>query len=62
MVSVRPDAPSEDILRALTEQAKALWGQERTAAISDSLAQTAQQLEDVSRTLPDREVEPAFYQ
>lgn len=62
MASVRPDASSEEILRSLTEQAQALWGQERAVVIARSIEQTAQQLEDVSRTLPKREVEPGFYQ
>ena len=62
MTSVRPDAPRKDILRALTEQAKALWGLDRAQVITASLEQTAQQLEELSRSLPDREVEPGFYQ
>ena len=62
MTSVRPDAPQEDILSALVEQAKVLWGEERAAALTASLEQTAQQLVDVSRTLPGSEVEPGFYQ
>ena len=62
MVSVPPDSPYEDILRALTEQAVALWGEERAAAIATTLEQTAQQLRDVSQVLPHYEVEPGFYQ
>jgi hypothetical protein len=62
MVSLRPDAPIEEILRELTEQAKALWGEERAWAISASVEATARQLWDVSRNLPHRDVEPGFYQ
>ena len=62
MVSVSPDSPYEDILRALTEQAVALWGEERAGAIANTLEQTAQQLRDVSQVLPHYEVEPGFYQ
>ena len=62
MTSVRADAPQEDILRVLTEQAQALWGPERTEVIATILAQTARQLVDVSGNLPDKELEPGFYQ
>jgi hypothetical protein len=62
MVSLRPDAPLEEILRELTEQAKALWGEERARAISASVEATAHRLWAVSRNLPDRDVEPGFYQ
>ncbi len=62
MVSLRPDAPLEEVLRELTEQAKALWGEERTRAVSTSVEATARRLWEVSRTLPHREVEPGFYQ
>ena len=62
MVSVPSDSPYEDILRALTEQAVALWGDERAAAIAITLVETAQQLRDVSQVLPHYEVEPGFYQ
>ena len=62
MPGMRPDASQEDILRELTEEARALWGQERAEALGTSMEQTAGQLEDVSGTLPHREVEPGFYQ
>jgi len=62
MVSMRPGAPLEEILRELTEQAVALWGEERAGAISASVEVTAQRLWDVSRNLPHRDVEPGFYQ
>ena len=62
MTSVRADATREDILRVLTEQAQALWGPERAQVIAATLEQTAQQLVDVSRNLPDKELEPGFYQ
>ena len=62
MASTHPDMSYDEILQALTEQAVALWGKERAQAVSSSLEQTARQLADVSRALPDREVEPGFYQ
>lgn len=61
-VSMRPGSSSEEIARVLVEQAKALWGPERAEAIRALLEQTARQLADVDRSLPDREVEPGFYQ
>jgi hypothetical protein len=62
MTIAYPYMSYEDILRALTEQAVVLWGKERAQAVSSSLELTAQQLVDVNRALPDREVEPGFYQ
>jgi hypothetical protein len=62
MVAMRPDVPVEKILRKLREQARALWGEERAGSISGSIEQTAQQLWEISRSLPHREVEPGFYQ
>ncbi len=62
MPSVPFDATQGKILRALTEEAKSLWGEERAEAIAAPLEQTAQQLAEVSRVLPGSEVEPGFYQ
>ena len=55
MACTDPDMYYDDILRALTEQAVALWGKERAQEVSSSLQQTAQQLVEVNRALPDRE-------
>ncbi len=52
----------EDLVREMTDRAKALWGEERAAAISAALQQTARQLQEVDQTLPGRDVEPGFYQ
>ena len=62
MTSANPDMSYDDILLVLTEQAKTLWGEDRAQALSSSLAQTARELADVNPALPDREVEPGFYQ
>ena len=62
MVSLRPDATLKEVFRDLTEQAKALWGEERARAVSTSVEATARRLWDVSSNLPHREVEPGFYQ
>jgi hypothetical protein len=62
MVAMSPDTPFDEVLRELRARARALWGEERVAAIASSLEQTARQLWEVSRSLPQREVEPGFYQ
>ena len=62
MASIHPDMSYDDFLRALTQQAVALWGKERAQAVSSSLELTARQLLELNQALPDREVEPGFYQ
>ena len=62
MASTHPAMSYDDFLKVLTEQAVVLWGKERAQAMSSSLELAAQQLVDVNRALPDREVEPGFYQ
>ena len=62
MASIHPGAPQEEILRELTQQAKALWGNDRAEALRDALEQTAGQLREVSQAPPRPEVEPGFYQ
>ena len=52
----------EDLVREMTDRAKALWGEGRAAAISAALQQAARQLQEVDQTLPGRDVEPGFYQ
>jgi len=62
MASIRPGAPPEEILRELTQQAKALWGNDRAEVLQDALEQTAGQLHEVNQAPPRPEVEPGFYQ
>ena len=62
MASTHPDMSYEQILQSLTEQAVAMWGKERAQAVASSLEQTARQLADLGRALPDSDVEPGFYQ
>jgi hypothetical protein len=62
MVSMKPGSSAQDIARELEEQAAVLWGRRRAQAIRGSLEQTAQQLWEVGRHLPERELEPGFYQ
>jgi len=62
MVSMRPGSSAQDIARELEEQAAALWGRRRAEAIRSSLEQTAHQLWEIGRHLPERDLEPGFYQ
>jgi preprotein translocase subunit SecY len=59
---MRPGSSAQDIARDLEEQAAALWGRRRAQVIRRSLEQTAQQLWEVGRHLPERDLEPGFYQ
>ena len=52
----------EELMREMTDRAKALWGEERAAAISAALQQAARQFQEVDHSLPGRNVEPGFYQ
>ena len=52
----------EELVREMTDRAKALWGEERAAAISAALQQAARQFQEVDQSLPGRNVEPGFYQ
>ncbi len=52
----------EELLRELTDKAKALWGDERAAELSNTLEATASQLTEVRQHLPERAVEPGFFQ
>ena len=62
MVSMRPGITREEIIQELTERAQDLWGDERAKSMAASLEQAAQQLWAISRHLPNRDVEPGFYQ
>ena len=52
----------EELLRDITERAKALWGEAKAAEMADALEQTAFNMEEVDRALPKRDVEPGYYQ
>ena len=62
MAGMSMEISLEDLVVEMTDRAKALWGEERAAAISAALQQAARQLQEVDRTLPGRDVEPGFYQ
>ena len=52
----------DELLKELTEKAKALWGDARAAELSRTLETTASQLVEVRQDLPERDVEPGFFQ
>ena len=52
----------KELLHDLTVRAEAVLGKDRAALITVALEQTARQLHEISGTLPEREVEPGFYQ
>ena len=62
MARMSPKQSQEELLRDITIRAEALWGAERASAIRATLEQTARQLQEVGQTLPERDVEPGFYQ
>jgi hypothetical protein len=62
MMSMKPGASVEDVTKELVHRATILWGQQRTEATRQSLEQTARQLLEIAHNLPDRDVEPSFYQ
>ena len=52
----------EELLRELTDKAIAMWGEGRAAALSNALESAVSQLMEVRRDLPQRDVEPGFFQ
>ncbi len=62
MVGISPGSSQEEILAALTREAKRLWGSERAEAIKSYLENTAKQMENTGRTLPEPEMEPGYFQ
>jgi hypothetical protein len=52
----------EELLHDLTVRAEAVLGKERAALITAALEQTARQLAEISAPLPERDIEPGFYQ
>lgn len=52
----------EELLRDITERAKSLWGEAKAAEMTANLESTAQQMEEIDRTMPKVDVEPGFYQ
>ena len=52
----------DELLRDITERAKALWGEAKAAEMVDALEQTALEMEEIDRAMPKHDVEPGFYQ
>ncbi len=52
----------EELLRDITERAKALWGEAKAAEMEDALEQTALNMEEIDRAIPKRDMEPGYYQ
>ena len=62
MPQMNSDTTVEDLLRHLTARARALWGEDKAAAMGTALEQTARQLWEIGQATPARDVEPGFYQ
>ena len=52
----------DELLRDITERAKALWGEAKAAEMAAALEKTASEMEEIDRTMPKRDVEPGYYQ
>ena len=62
MAEMNSEPSLEELLRDMTDRARALWGEDRARAIDAVLEQTARHLREIGRTPPARDVEPGFYQ
>ena len=62
MAGIKPGSSQEEILAVLSDEAQRLWGSDRAEAIRSYLENTAQQLWETGRTLPEPEVEPGYFQ
>ena len=62
MVGTNPGSSEEEILAALTREAQRLWGNDRAEVIKTYLENTAKQLGETGKSLPEPEVEPGYFQ
>ena len=62
MANMKPNDSVEKISVQLRTEAVRLWGEQRATELEASLQQTAQQLWDLGRVTPHRDLEPGFYQ
>ncbi len=62
MVGTRAGSSDEEILAALTREAQRLWGNDRAEKIKTFLENTAKQLGETGKSLPEPEVEPGYFQ
>ncbi len=52
----------EELLRDITERAKALWGEAKATEMAAALEQTAFNMAEIDRAIPKRDMEPGYYQ
>jgi hypothetical protein len=52
----------DELLRDITDRAKALYGEAKAADMTAALESTARQMVDIDRVMPNVDVEPGFYQ
>ncbi len=52
----------EDLLRDITDRAKALWGEDKAAEMAAALERTATEMEEIDRAIPKRDMEHGYYQ
>ncbi len=52
----------DDLIKDITDRAKALWGEGKAAEMTGALESTARQMVDIDRVMPRVDVEPGFYQ
>lgn len=62
MTNRTPDISFEEVLKSLTQQAEARWGEGYVAEHRDLLEQAARHIVSVGNNLPETETEPGFYQ
>ena len=62
MTQMNLETTVDVLLGNLTARARALWGEDKAAAMSSALEQTARQLWEIGQFTPARDVEPGFYQ
>lgn len=61
MVGMNPAQSQQEIARELFAKATELYGPQRAEAIRATLEEAAEHLWTISRNLPDKEEEPAFF-
>jgi hypothetical protein len=52
----------EELLRDITDRAKALWGEAKAAEMAAALERTATEMEEIDWAMLKRDVEPGYYQ
>jgi hypothetical protein len=52
----------DELLKDITDRAKALWGDAKAAEMTAALESTARQMVEIDLVMPRVDVEPGFYQ